>query len=320
MDTDNAGQNALICEDEGMILMQIRSALRAAGYQVVGEAGDGEAAIEKARELRPDFILMDVKMPRMGGIEATRAILSEQEVPIIVLTAFGDQAAVDRALDAGACAYIVKPVTKEQLIPAVRTALAQYTARKQIEREKQTLKRALKQTITQQTAEATHETKRALRENLGNNGGVKKSGGSQISTDAAGVEAPATHESELLQLTHRLLTSIHEGDVETYRSLCMPDLTCFESDIAPYRIEAIDFHIDMMKAMKSQSAYGGLTRFDMLSPKAQIHGDCAIVTYTRLMTYAGVMPPVFRAFNESRIYVRQDGAWKMAHFHRSEAA
>jgi hypothetical protein len=121
-----------------------------------------------------------------------------------------------------------------------------------------------------------------------------------------------------LELTHRLLESIHTGDVKTYRTLCTTDLTCFETDVAPYRIDGVDFHVDLMNAMKAQSAYANLTRFDMITPSVQIHGDCAIVTYTRLMTYAGSIPPIFRTFNESRIYVKQDGSWRMAHFHRSE--
>jgi hypothetical protein len=137
--------------------------------------------------------------------------------------------------------------------------------------------------------------------------------GSGMSSRVSGEE-----EQALLDLTRRLLESIHAGDVETYRGLCTDDLTCFERDVAPYRIEGVNFHIDLMNAMKAQSAYANLTRFDMLSPAVRIHGNCAIVSYTRLMTYAGAVPPVFRAFNESRIWVRKGGEWRMAHFHRSE--
>lgn len=125
---------------------------------------------------------------------------------------------------------------------------------------------------------------------------------------------------ELLDLTRRMLESIHAGDVETYRQLCTADLTCYETDVAPYRIEGVDFHADLMAAMKTLGVYSNLTRFDMLDSRVQLYSECAVVTYTRLMTYAGATPPVFRAFNESRIYVRQAGMWKMAHFHRSEAS
>lgn len=301
METSNPGRRALICEDEGMIVVQLRNALRSAGYEVAGEAPDGQSAVEKARDLKPDFILMDVKMPRMGGIEATRAILAEQDVPIIVLTAFGDEQSVDRALDAGACAYLVKPVSREQLIPAVQAALQQFAARRKTEKEKQSLKTALKETISRHTTQAAQETKQALRAN-------------------APGSANGSERQTLLDLTRRLLESIHAGDVETYQNLCTEDLTCFETDVAPYRIDGVQFHVDLMNAMKAQGTYANLTRFDMLSPSVQVYGDCAIVTYTRLMTYAGSTPPVFRAFNESRIFVRQGGQWKMAHFHRSEAS
>jgi AmiR/NasT family two-component response regulator len=310
MGTTNSPQRALICEDEGMILVQLRNALRSAGFDVVGEAPDGRVAIEKARDLRPDFILMDIKMPRLGGIEAARAILAEQEVPIIVLTAFGDEQSVSRALDAGACAYLVKPVSKEQLIPAVHTAIQQFAAHKKTEREKQSLKTALKETITRSTAKATQETRQALRTN------APASSSAPAETTARPQDSD---KQSLLDLTRRLLESIHAGDVETYRNVCTEDLTCYETDVAPYRIDGVEFHVDLMNAMNSQSVYANLTRFDILSPSVQLHGDCAIVTYTRLMTYAGSVPPAFRAFNESRIYVRQNGQWKMAHFHRSEA-
>lgn len=314
MESSSTPRRALICEDEGMIVVQLRNALRSAGYDVVGEAPDGNAAVEKARELRPDFILMDVKMPHMGGIDAMRAILAEQEVPIIVLTAFGDEQSVDRAMDAGACAYLVKPVSKEQLVPAVQAAVQQYGARKKTEREKQSLKSALKQTIARQTEEAAQGTRMALRSNAPTSQPLSPQG------DPPAAAKPRSREEQaLLDLTRRLLESIHAGDVETYRSPCTADLTCFETDVAPYRIDGVQFHVDLMNAMKAQSANANLTRFDMLSPSVQIHGDCAIVAYTRLMTFAGSAPPVFRAFNESRIYVRQDGGWKMAHFHRSEA-
>ena len=126
-------------------------------------------------------------------------------------------------------------------------------------------------------------------------------------------------EHELLELTRRLLESIHSGDVEAYRALCTVDLTCYETDVAPYRIEGVEFHVDLMNAMREHGTFQNLTRYDLLAPRVQIHGDAAIVTYTRLMTYAGGAAPTFRVFNESRIFVRENGAWKMAHFHRSQA-
>jgi ketosteroid isomerase-like protein len=125
---------------------------------------------------------------------------------------------------------------------------------------------------------------------------------------------------ELLDLTHRLLDAIHKADLETYRALSAPDLTCYETDVAPYRIDGVDFHIDLMAAMKGQKTYASLVRFDMLTPHVQIYGDSAVVTYTRLMTYTGDGAPFWRAFNETRVYARLEGAWKMVHFHRSQAS
>ena len=120
-------QRALICEDEGVTVMAIRKALVRAGYQVVGEAVEGRKAIEMARDLHPDLILMDINMPGpIDGIAATREILQTQPIPIIMLTAYSDNAYVDSALDAGACGYLVKPITSEQLLPAIRTAIARF--------------------------------------------------------------------------------------------------------------------------------------------------------------------------------------------------
>lgn len=117
---------ALIAEDEGVMVMLLRRALTAAGYNVVGAARSGDEAVRKAEELRPDFIMMDITMPGMTGIEATRLIMERGPIPIIMLTAYSDQAHVDDAIAAGACAYMVKPVTGEQVPPAVRAALARF--------------------------------------------------------------------------------------------------------------------------------------------------------------------------------------------------
>lgn len=127
-------------------------------------------------------------------------------------------------------------------------------------------------------------------------------------------------EQELLDLTFRLLEYIHQGDIESYRSLSAPDLTCFETDVAPYRIDGVDFHIGLMSTMRETHSFESLARFDLLTPLVQIHGDCGVVTYTRLMTYSTESGPRFAAFNESRVFSRSSGAWLMVHFHRSAAA
>jgi len=126
-------------------------------------------------------------------------------------------------------------------------------------------------------------------------------------------------EQELLDIVHQMLAAIHIGDIETYRALSVPDVSCYETDVAPYRIDVLEFHLDLMRAMKARETHKSLIRFDVLTPRVQLYGDTGIVTYTRLMSYADATPPVFRAFNETRVFVRMDGAWKMVHFHRSQA-
>ena len=120
---------------------------------------------------------------------------------------------------------------------------------------------------------------------------------------------------ELLEITWRLLHAIHTGDTDTYAALSTPDLSCFE-DVCPYRIDGVEFHLSLMRQMAKNPALAPL-RFDILTPKVQVYGDAAIVTYTRLMTYDAGGTPQWKHFNETRVYVRLEGAWKMAHFHRS---
>jgi two-component system, response regulator PdtaR len=126
MSDESLKPRVVIAEDEGMTIMLLRRALTAAGYTVVRAVPDGQQAVEAARELRPDFLVMDINMPRMSGIEAARQITAERPVPIIMLTAYSDQSLVEEAIAAGACAYLVKPVVVEQVAPAVRTALARF--------------------------------------------------------------------------------------------------------------------------------------------------------------------------------------------------
>ena len=124
---------------------------------------------------------------------------------------------------------------------------------------------------------------------------------------------------ELLEITKRLLNAIHEGDLQSYRDLTAVDLTCYETDVAPYRIVGVDFHIELMRTMSENKAFAPLVRFDMLTPNVQIYEDTAIVTYTRSMTYSGETAPFWRAFNETRVFHKFGAEWKMVHFHRSEA-
>jgi two-component system, response regulator PdtaR len=134
---------ALLVEDEGMTILLLQRALTAAGYDVVKAVADGEQAVRAAHELQPDFLIMDINMPRMNGIEAARLITDERPVPIIMLTAYSNETLVEEAIDAGACAYLVKPVVIEQIAPAVRTALSRFEVLKQALRENTDLRDSL---------------------------------------------------------------------------------------------------------------------------------------------------------------------------------
>ncbi|MFP7696154.1 ANTAR domain-containing response regulator [Trueperella sp. LYQ143] len=123
-DDDRAAVRALVVEDETLIRLDIVETLQEAGYTVVGEGATGEEAIELAQEHDPDLIVMDIKMPGLDGISAAQAILAERQVAIVMLTAFSQKELVERARDARALAYVVKPFTPEDLIPAVEIALS----------------------------------------------------------------------------------------------------------------------------------------------------------------------------------------------------
>ena len=130
----------LVVDDEPMVRQTLRAVLERAGH-VVDEAEDGDDCLAAVRRARPDLILMDINMPGpVDGIEATRQILQNQPVPIIMLTAYSDNSYVDAALEAGACAYLVKPITSEQLLPAIRTAISRFQANQQVVTENSELK------------------------------------------------------------------------------------------------------------------------------------------------------------------------------------
>ena len=116
----------LIADDEAVIRLGLRSMLEDQGYRVVGEAADGDRALALVRRLRPDLVLLDIKMPGIDGLEAARALLAEPPVPVIVLTAYADREFVDRAKEAGVLAYLVKPVRESDLRPAIEVALARF--------------------------------------------------------------------------------------------------------------------------------------------------------------------------------------------------
>ena len=115
-------RRAIVVEDEALIRMDVVETLREAGFDVVGEAGDGETGVRLALELRPDVVVMDVKMPVMDGITAAEKIAKEHAAAVVLLTAFSQTELVEKARDAGAMAYVVKPFTPADLLPAVEIA------------------------------------------------------------------------------------------------------------------------------------------------------------------------------------------------------
>lgn len=125
VEKESSARRVLVAEDESLIRMDIVETLRDNGFEVVGEAGDGEQAVALALELEPDLVVMDVKMPKMDGISAAEK-LQESRIPVVMLTAFSQKELVERAGEAGALAYVVKPFNQNDLLPAVEIALARH--------------------------------------------------------------------------------------------------------------------------------------------------------------------------------------------------
>ena len=128
-------RTAVVAEDESLIRMDIVETLTEAGYDVVAAVGDGESAVEKARELRPDIVVMDVKMPQVDGVTAAERIGEDNLAPVVMLTAFSQAELVERARDAGAMAYVVKPFTPADLLPAIEIAISRFQQITQLESE-----------------------------------------------------------------------------------------------------------------------------------------------------------------------------------------
>ena len=125
----------LVAEDEAIIRIDLAEMLGEAGYDVVGQASNGEQAVELATSLRPDLVIMDVKMPVMDGITAAEVIGKERICPVVMLTAFSQTELVERARDAGVMAYIVKPFTATDVVPAIDIALSRWGELKELESE-----------------------------------------------------------------------------------------------------------------------------------------------------------------------------------------
>jgi len=125
-DTPTTPRRVVIAEDEALIRMDLAEMLADEGYDVVGQAADGQRAVELAEELRPDLVILDVKMPVLDGIAAAERIAAQRIAPVVILTAFSQRDLVDRARDAGAMAYLVKPFSQSDLVPAIEMAVSRF--------------------------------------------------------------------------------------------------------------------------------------------------------------------------------------------------
>jgi len=133
----------IVADDESIVRMDLREMLDSLGYLVVGEAGDGESAVHLSRELRPDIVIMDIKMPGMDGIDAGKVLTEERIAPVLLLTAYSQQDLVERAKEAGVMAYIVKRFHEADLAPAIEVALRRWKEFRTLEQEVEDLKEAL---------------------------------------------------------------------------------------------------------------------------------------------------------------------------------
>jgi len=137
------GSKVLIAEDEAIIRLDLKEMLEEEGFDVVGEASDGEAAVRLARERTPDLVIMDIKMPGMDGLTAAEHIVSEGIAAVLILTAFSQRDLVHRAAEAGAIGYLVKPFQKSDLVPAIEIALARHAELAAVKKESQSLSEQL---------------------------------------------------------------------------------------------------------------------------------------------------------------------------------
>ena len=138
-DASATGLRVLVVEDEALIRLDLAEMLNEEGYVVAGEAGDGEQAVEQARSLNPDLVIMDVKMPKMNGIEAATTIVEERIAPVVMLTAFSQRDLIEQARDAGAMAYLIKPFARHELVPAIELAVSRFAEKRALEDEVATL-------------------------------------------------------------------------------------------------------------------------------------------------------------------------------------
>jgi two-component system, response regulator PdtaR len=137
------GLKVLVVEDEALIRLDLAEMLTEEGYVVAGEAADGEQAVELARRLHPDLVIMDIKMPKVDGITAATSIVEERIAPVVMLTAFSQRELIEQARDAGAMAYLVKPFARHELVPAIELAVSRFAEKRALEDEVATLSERL---------------------------------------------------------------------------------------------------------------------------------------------------------------------------------
>lgn len=154
----------VIAEDEALIRLDLREMLQEEGFDVVGEAGDGERAVELAKELLPDLVICDVKMPKMDGIAAAAQITDARIAPVVMLTAFSQRDLIERARDAGAMAYLVKPFQKRDLLPAIEMATSRFAEMRALEAEVTGLRERLEARKLIERAKGSLMTQHALSE------------------------------------------------------------------------------------------------------------------------------------------------------------
>ncbi|MDX3074340.1 ANTAR domain-containing response regulator [Streptomyces sp. NPDC088354] len=154
----------VIAEDEALIRLDLKEMLEEEGYSVVGEAGDGETAVKLAEELRPDLVILDVKMPVLDGISAAERIAKNKIAPVLMLTAFSQRELVERARDAGAMAYLVKPFSKSDVVPAIEMAVSRFTELRALEAEVADLSLRLETRKLVDRAKSVLQTKYGLSE------------------------------------------------------------------------------------------------------------------------------------------------------------
>jgi AmiR/NasT family two-component response regulator len=157
-------RRVVVAEDEALIRLDLVEMLREEGYDVVAEAGDGEAAVRLAEEHRPDLVILDVKMPVLDGLAAAERIAEARLAPVVVLTAFSDRELVNRAREAGAMAYLVKPFTKSDLVPAIEMAVSRYAEVAALEAEVSDLAERLETRKLVERAKSVLQTKHGLSE------------------------------------------------------------------------------------------------------------------------------------------------------------